>query len=169
MPYTFLALSRSDNPQNLSLSASKIYVLNRYEMSIRDKLNSLYVYLILKVNAMADCEIYLQNPDMETMMTWVEARVGDMDWISENKDMVVFHAQASGDTLPIIIQKNIEDTDFIGIWFNSVHAPWDTDADCARDAFLALNCTLQCDPGETIKGKNKFLQIDINGENLIEI
>jgi len=128
-----------------------------------------HIYLIFKVNTMADCEIYLQNPKMKDMMEWVESRVGDMDWISENEDMVVFHAQAGGETLPIIIQKKIEDTAFIGIWFNSVHAPWKTDADCARDAFNTLNCTLQCDPGEDVKGKNKFLQIDSNGEHLIDL
>lgn len=122
---------------------------------------------------MADCEIYLQNPEMTPMVEWIEARVGDMDWISENEDMVVFHAQAGGDTLPIIVQKHVEgsapDEQIVGIWFNSVHAPWESDADCARDAFKALGCTIQCDPGEQVKGKDKFLQIDSDGEQLITL
>lgn len=118
---------------------------------------------------MADCEIYLQNPDMTAMVEWIEKSVGDMDWISENDDMVVFHAQAGGDTLPIIVQKSVEDSDFVGIWFNSVHAPWESDADCGRDAHKTLNCMVQCDPGDKVKGADKFLQIDADGETLITL
>ena len=122
---------------------------------------------------MADCEIYLQNPEMTPMVEWIEASVGEMDWISENDEMVVFHARAGGDTLPIIVQKEIADTEpgdkIVGIWFNSIHAPWESDADCARDAFKALGCTVQCDPGDAVKGKDKFMQIDALGESLINL
>lgn len=118
---------------------------------------------------MADCEIYLQNPEMTAMVEWIEQSVGEMDWISENDEMVVFHAQAEGETLPIIVQKHVEDSDFIGIWFNSIHAPWASDADCARDAFAKLGCMVQCDPGEHVKGADTFLQIDSAGENLITL
>lgn len=119
---------------------------------------------------MADTEIYLLDPDFPALMDWIEARVGDLQFVTENPDMAVFHAQAGGDTLPIIIQKDVENNStLVGVWFNSVHAPWHNDAECARDAASTLGVTVQCDPGDNIKGKAVFLQISVAGEELITL
>lgn len=118
---------------------------------------------------MADCEIFIENPDMTQLVDWIEARVGEMDWISENPELVVFHAKTGEDTLPILIHKQVEDTQFVSVWFNSTQAPWKSDADCARDAFKTLNCTVQCDPGDKIKGEQVFLEITEAGENLVNL
>lgn len=118
---------------------------------------------------MADVEIYLDNPDNPQLLDWIRQRVGPIKQVAENQDMIAFHAIAADQALPIIIQKKVEDGPFIGVWFNSIHAPWPNDKACALDAFQNLKVTVQCDPGPKVKAENAFLEINSSGEHLITL
>ena len=118
---------------------------------------------------MANVEIYIEAPTLEDVESWLVGKFGKLNVMGEDEEVKVFHGQLNGDVFPIILQKVVEDGPFVGVWFNSVYAPWEDDIACAREAFSHFQKTVQCDPGDQVKGQDQFFQIDQNGESIISL
>ncbi|MCO7222783.1 hypothetical protein [Pleionea sp. CnH1-48] len=118
---------------------------------------------------MADTEVYIESVDLDELVTWIEDKIGTVKKIAEDDELLVYHGKAGGEVLPIFIQKNVEDGAFVGVWFNSIYAPWETDAECARELHQRFGKSVQCDPGDEVKGQDMFLEISADGEQLVKL
>lgn len=118
---------------------------------------------------MADVEIYIENPDIDTLIGWVENFLENPLTTQQDDDIITVVGNYQKAIIPVIIQLNIEDGPFVGVWFNSEEAPWKSDADCAREAFKFFDTTIQCDPGDEYPDDNQFLEISESGEAIIRI
>ena len=118
---------------------------------------------------MANVEIYIESVSLEKVEHWIVAKFGELKVMGEDEEVKVFHGILDEDVFPIIVQKCVEGKPIIGVWFNSVFAPWESDADCAREAYEYFQSPIECDPGDKIKGDHLFLRIDHNGESIISL
>jgi len=118
---------------------------------------------------MADIEIYIEKVSEESIVEWISSLFEGLVEIERDDDSVTYSGKRGKSTIPIQIQKNVEDKDLTGVWFNSERTPWKTDRDCARQAFQVFNQKIQCDPGEEFLLPNQFFEISADGERVVEI
>ncbi|WP_237065866.1 hypothetical protein [Microbulbifer guangxiensis] len=118
---------------------------------------------------MPDVEIYINNIDEKSLLGWISSVLEEVVEVQRDDEMVILSGVFDKSIVPVIIQKNVENLDLTGVWFNSEITPWSSDLECAREAFYSLNKTVLCDPGEEYPSPTQFLEISENGEKLITI
>lgn len=118
---------------------------------------------------MANVEIYIENPNLDQVVSWVNQKLTSVLLEHEDYEAIHLEGKYKGRKVPVIIQKRVEDLPLVGVWFNAEFTPWETDRDCALEAFKEFNLPVQCDPGEEYTQPNEFLQIDKDGERIITI
>ena len=110
-----------------------------------------------------DVEVYLRNCAIERAIKWVKSSTtGALDGPKDIDGAVALYPSTGA----IILTPKIEDGPWLSVWFNTLHRPWDTDADCARSAAAELDCVVRCDPGESHPGL--WLELEGPSERLVE-
>ena len=118
---------------------------------------------------MANVEIYPDSPKIEEVIAWVRSVLEESVFNFEDDEMILMEGEYGGVTVPVVIQKKVEDGPFVGVWFNADHTPWGDDRACAPDAWQHFQVAVQCDPGDEFPEPDQFLQIDKNGEWVIRL
>ena len=118
---------------------------------------------------MANVEIYIESPELEELVVWVEEKLSAATLISEDDDLLVIEGKYKGSEVPVVIQRSVEDGPFVGVWFDAEKTPWETDAECAHEAHKRFNLTVQCDPGDAYPQPDQFLQIKEGVESIVTI
>lgn len=131
--------------------------------------NFLLIIKALRELIMADVEIYIESPKIEEVTSWLEEILDEVSLGAEDDETLLVEGNYLGKKLPVIVQKVVEDGPFVGIWFNSESTPWNSDCECAREAFDYFGKTVQCDPGEKYPLPNQFFQISKSGEEIVQI
>ena len=121
---------------------------------------------------MSDIEIYIREPVLKRVLGWIKSRVGPLEELpvdKSQKGVRIFRTLEHQPMIPIVIQTGIEDGPYVGVWFDSDATPWQSDVDCAREAFEAFGLPVQCDPGPDHVDQDDFFRIDAKGESFIQL
>ncbi len=118
---------------------------------------------------MPNVEIYIEDVEEVSLMEWISSVLEEVAEVQREDDMVILSGVYEKSVIPVIVQKNVEDLNLTGVWFNSEVTPWASDMDCAREAHRALRKTVQCDPGDDYPHPDQFMEISENGERLLTI
>jgi len=119
--------------------------------------------------AYADIEIYLADVELIDITSWLKKRFllllpeSGVDSITQN-----FLAKTETETIRIVIVERVVNG-YTSILFDSPYTPWETDLDCARDAFHHLQVEVRCCTGSWIPEQNpdEWLSICQEGESVI--
>jgi len=121
---------------------------------------------------MADIEIYIREPVLKRVLGWIKSNLGPIEELTVDKSQKgvrMYKTLEYQPTIPIVIQAGIEGGPYVGVWFDADKTPWETDVDCARDAFSAFGLPVQCDPGAEYENQDDFFRIDAGGESIVRL
>jgi hypothetical protein len=112
-------------------------------------------------------EIYLRDCPLERLAEWLRTAVGPLEEAIPMGDAVVYPSTIG----PVVVTPDVGES-LVSVWFNTPRSPWNTDAECARQAADELKCTVRCDPGphfaEVPPAPTIFLEISGGNERLTE-
>ncbi|GAB3105895.1 hypothetical protein G8770_08430 [Aestuariicella hydrocarbonica] len=121
---------------------------------------------------MKDIEIYIREPVLKRVLGWIKGVLGPLEELpvdKSQKGVRMYRAQEQQPPIPIVVQTGIEGGPYVGIWFDSDKTPWESDVECAREAFAAFGLPVQCDPGPEYDNQDDFFRIDEAGEQIVRL
>lgn len=121
---------------------------------------------------MKDIEIYIREPVLKRVLGWIKGVLGPLEELpvdKSQKGVRMYRAQEQQPPIPIVVQTGIEGGPYVGIWFDSDKTPWESDVECAREAFAAFGLPVQCDPGPEYDNQDDFFRIDDAGEQIVRL
>jgi|APSaa5957512535_1039671.scaffolds.fasta_scaffold119390_2 hypothetical protein len=128
-----------------------------------------------------DIEIYIKDADVNAVLAWLDV-VFDSIEFSKRGQRILITLNSSRGLEDCVLLPNAVKGNFASLWFKSGNTSWDTDRDCALDAFSYLNQEIRCstsgwDSSETDTGEgdasetvsdDRWLRIDSSGESLLQ-
>lgn len=105
------------------------------------------------------------------LLSWLESRMGGLVEVFRAENLVIYHGSAPQSEGAITIQANKDAShgeirSFTDIRFNCA-TPWESDMECARDAYANLGWSTMCDPGPEFRCPGDWLLIDHDGERVV--
>lgn len=91
-----------------------------------------------------DIEIYVLSCPTERIISWLEQDFSLINTEHTNDLTCKLELEYQGKTIPVTILEKAAGKRFTSIWFDSEHTPWNSDMECAKQAFSALNCEIRC-------------------------
>ncbi len=118
-----------------------------------------------------DIEIYLFNAKLNDIIEWLKKRfllLMPHTTATGHTHTYRFFAKTETETITIIIIEKIVDG-YTSIFFDSPHTPWNTDLECARDAFSHFLLEVRCCAASWLPEQNpdEWLSICQEGESVI--
>lgn len=117
------------------------------------------------MSAQPDIEIYIKDVKLGDICQWLEQKLGaQVQQQTQSKAKLSFEFE--GKTIPVKAFTRAAGKNFACVWFDSAHTPWDTDIDCARQAFKDLNTEVRCNAQgwEQEQDPDMWWHITANGE-----
>jgi hypothetical protein len=111
-------------------------------------------------------EIYVLQPNDADVFQWVETRIGIPELANETDDIRIYHASFAGAQVALTITPRMEGGDFTSLFFSGPRLPWETDAECARDAARSQRAVVRCVP-EGLHREDEWLEVSAEGERLV--
>ncbi len=119
--------------------------------------------------AYPDLEIYIKQVALEDILRWLGE---SFEIVTTEKQNETTHCQmrqkenrGATEVECIIVERAVKG-DFTSVWFKRNNTHWDTDENCATDAFSHLQAEVRCSAG-TWKGEDEeqggWLSISKNG------
>lgn len=121
---------------------------------------------------MSDIEIYIREPVIKRVLGWLKGVLGPLEELPVDRsqpDVRMFHTLEHEPMIPVVIQSAIEGGPYVGVWFDSDQTPWQSDVECAKQAFEAFGLPVQCDPGPDYDNQDDFFRIDSEGERIVRL
>ncbi len=126
--------------------------------------------IMMTTEAFPDIEIYVQDPDLETIESWFkELFASHSEPKRLDKRTLLYQAvKADGTEVPVHVVEKAAGK-YWSIWFDSPESGWATDIECARAAFAFFNSTIRCSVGswEPDQPMDLWWQISKKGEGEI--
>ena len=117
-----------------------------------------------------DIEIYIKHVDANAVLTWLNTVFELVDTSTKGK-RTLFEFNSPLGILNCVLFPNAVKGNFASLWFKSGNTPWDSDRECALEAFSHLNQEIRCSTGswQTTDAENDetWLCINTHGETLI--
>lgn len=89
---------------------------------------------------------FIENPRVEDLLKWIsdsfDRNLGRK--INEN-GLFIYHYLYKGRLIPVIFTTNIENTQFMEVWFNASELPWASSKDLAVNVSKELKKTTRYD------------------------
>ncbi|WP_163835030.1 hypothetical protein [Spartinivicinus ruber] len=114
-----------------------------------------------------DIEVYIKTTDLEAILNWLEKHFDNLTATNSHGRSHHYFGMVGPHAVPILIVEKASGRHFSSVWFNSSESPWETDIDCAHDAYKALNIEVRCNGNFWEEGKNnenEWWQINGAGE-----
>ncbi|MBU6949943.1 hypothetical protein [Hahella sp. HN01] len=91
-----------------------------------------------------DIEIYILDTNLPDICEWLKKHltIKGAPLVEGNTHKI--HTNYDGADIPVIVVEKASGKRFTSVWFDSSSTPWETDLDCARSAFSALNKEVRC-------------------------
>lgn len=118
-----------------------------------------------------DIEIYLFKPELSDIINWLKKRFLLLlpgTKVTEYSTTYHFLAKTETESIRIVIIEKILDG-YSSIFFDSPDTPWETDLDCARDAFRHFRVEVRCCANSWSAEQNpdEWLSICQEGESIM--
>ena len=91
-----------------------------------------------------DIEIYLLSCDKDKIIEWLQTHFKINEQKAINADLLSLKVMNSEAEFEIQILEKAAGKRFTSVWINSDKTPWQDDVECAKAAYLALNCEVRC-------------------------
>lgn len=91
-----------------------------------------------------DIEIYLLSCPNEKIIAWLENHFSILEQKQLNAEMLALTISDGTNKIKVQILEQAAGKRFTSVWFDSNKTPWESDIDCARDAYKHLNCEIRC-------------------------
>ena len=105
-------------------------------------------------------EIYIRNCRIDEALPWVSQFLSDLK--KEMDDPAIYQSSDNG---TVVFTDAMDNQDVLSIAFSN--QVFESDIECAKNAFSALSKEVFCDPGDNDSNPNKWWEITENGENII--
>jgi len=97
----------------------------------------------------SDIEIYLLSCPTSKIREWLQKHFIVLTETRINSELysLVLESKASehqDQPIQVQILEQAAGKRFTSVWFDSAKTPWQTDTDCARDAYAVLECEVRC-------------------------
>lgn len=111
-------------------------------------------------------EVYIRTASTPKILRWLADALGPVHRV--DPDLHLYRVATAPREVSILVQPEIGDGHFTGVYLAPNATPWPTDVTFARAAFRALGQEVRCDPG-TLSGRAwHWFRIDRSGEALVE-
>jgi hypothetical protein len=107
-----------------------------------------------------DIEIYLQQPDLEALFSWLDQRLSIKDRSTSGNT----HRLTVGDPPMNCTVVEHAHKNFTSVWLNSASSPWQDDQAFAQEAWTALATEVRCNSVEP----DKWICINQSGQSVID-
>lgn len=91
-----------------------------------------------------DIEIYLLSCPTDKIRNWLRSHFEIANEKQLDTGLFQLTLEAQGKQISAQILEQAAGKRFTSVWFNSDQTPWQTDIDCARDAYAFLACEVRC-------------------------
>ena len=121
---------------------------------------------------MTDLEIYLRNAEPEAIAEWLEAHLDGLAFpLPTQGRMLKGAGQYRDQPVQLSLYPEAAGKQFHCLVMEGESLPWQSDLDCARSAWRALDKEVRCSPGGWAEGdpveENQWWKLDQHGEKLI--
>ena len=113
---------------------------------------------------MSDLEVYIRVADSKLVVNWLSQRLGCLQSIGVESDILVFRASPNG--LRVTLTNNVGDSGFVGVFISGRCDFWKDDRSFAHDAFAALSVETRFDAGPKY-APAQYVAITEGGENIV--
>lgn len=119
---------------------------------------------------MQDLEIYIRDLEPGAVSGWLEAQLDQLALDDSDVSRVVKgQGRYNGAPLRITLYPQAFGKRFSSLVLEGTELPWNTDLDCARSAWRAMEGEIRCSPGEWKEGdpveEDKWWRVDHRGEH----
>lgn len=114
-----------------------------------------------------DIEIYLNRPVLADVIGWLDRRFGLLETRTRANTITCRLKQHD---IQCAIVENAAEGRFTSVWFKSPDTPWESDRDCALEAFDELGVEVRCSSGSWQDDNDEpgWLEITRHGESTID-
>lgn len=91
-----------------------------------------------------DIEIYVLSCPLEKILDWLKEDFHVTYTHSPTELCTKVTLEMNGHPIHATILEQAAGKRFTCIWFNSANTPWNSDIECARHAYTALDCEVRC-------------------------
>ncbi len=121
---------------------------------------------------MQDLEIYIRDLAEGAVSQWLAVHLDHLELDdSQVTGVVKGHATYEGRRLRITMYPGAFGKRFTSLVLEGESLPWNTDLDCARSAWRALETEIRCSPGDWKEGEpvadEKWWRLDHRGEHQV--
>lgn len=121
---------------------------------------------------MQDLEIYIRDLEPGQVSAWLEVHVDKLDLDdSDTAKVAKGFAEYEGGRLRITLYPGAFGKRFTSLVLEGDSLPWNSDLDCARSAWRAMETEIRCSPGDWKEGDpvedEKWWRLDDRGEKLV--
>lgn len=121
---------------------------------------------------MQDLEIYIRDLEPKQVSQWLETNVDNLALDDSDVGSVVKGtASYEGASVRITLYPRAFGKRFTSLLLEGEELPWDSDLDCARSAWRAMDTEIRCSPGDWQEGEpvedEKWWRLDSRGEQKV--
>ncbi len=122
-------------------------------------------------------EFYVESCRIVDVLPWVESLIGPVNCVYTSEHptgrVQMFDGERDGQHIRVVIGEQDPHGPWTNVLFGgpgSIHLPWTTEVEMARQAFAHLKRRIRCDPGLLAQHgplSDEFWEIDAFGERVI--
>ncbi|MBW4936091.1 hypothetical protein [Marinobacter sp. F4206] len=121
---------------------------------------------------MQDLEIYIRDLEEGAVSKWLDSHLDKLVLDdSQVTSVVKGDASCAGQRLKISLYPGAFGKRFTCLVMEGENLPWNTDLDCARSAWRAMDTEIRCSPGDWKEGEpvedEKWWRLDHRGEQQV--
>lgn len=121
---------------------------------------------------MQDLEIYIRDLEAGAVHCWLEGHVKQLVLDDSDVESVTKGTAVFGDAqLKVTLYPQAFGKRFTSLIIEGEQLPWNSDLECARSAWRAMDTEIRCSPGEWEEGEpaedEKWWRLDSRGEQLV--
>jgi hypothetical protein len=119
-----------------------------------------------------DLEIYIRDLAPGTISRWLSSHLDNIEFDdSQVASVVKGRAWYEGKRLRLVIYPRAFGKRFTSLLIEGEQLPWNTDLECARSAWRAMDTEIRCSPGSWKEGESvdeeKWWRLDQRGEQQV--
>lgn len=126
----------------------------------------------MEVERVQDLEIYIRDLEAGAVSRWLEGQLESLELDDSGVDSVIRgHGRYQGQRLSITLYPRAFGKRYTSLVLEGEVLPWESDLECARSAWGAMELEVRCSQGNWVEGTpvedEKWWRLDARGEQLV--